>query len=139
MKKATLLALAGLLPMAAHAEPFLTRNQNVLVAVHGLPSPLPARLPAAGNGRIAGVVNWSNTETDETSGDAQYTLDAEAFELQLLFERGFGDRFALRVELPWRQTSGGSLDGLIDDWHGIFGLPEGSRDRLPEDRLLIDF
>jgi Protein of unknown function (DUF3187) len=133
-------SIAGaLIAPAAHAEPFLTRNQNALVAVYGLPSPLPARLPAAGNGRIAGVVNWSNTETDETSRDAQYTLDAEVFELRLLFERAFGERYAFRVELPWRKVSGGSLDGLIDNWHGIFGLPEGSRDRLPEDQLLIDF
>ena len=130
---------AALIAPAAHAEPFLTRNQSALVAVYGLPSPLPARLPAAGNGRIAGVVNWSNTETDETSGDAQYTLDAEVFELRLHLERAFGERYALRVELPWRKVSGGSLDGLIDDWHEVFGLPEGSRDRLPEDQLLIEF
>jgi len=130
---------AALIAPAAHAEPFLTRNQSALVAVYGLPSPLPARLPPAGNGRIAGVVNWSNTEKDETAGDAQYTLDAEVFELRLHFERAFGERYALRVELPWRKVSGGSLDGLIDDWHGIFGLPEGSRDRLPEDQLLIEF
>lgn len=130
---------AALIAPTAHAEPFLTRNQSALVAVYGLPSPLPAPLPAAGHGRVAGVVNWSNTETDETSGDAQYTLDAEVFEWRLLFERSFGERYAFRVELPWRKVSGGSLDGLIDDWHGIFGLPEGSRDRLPEDQLLIEF
>jgi hypothetical protein len=133
------IAAALIASPAVHAEPFLTRNQNALVAVHGLPSPLPARLPAAGSGRIAGVVNWSNTETDETSGDEQYMLDAEVFELRLHFERAFGERYAFRVELPWRKISGGSLDGLIDDWHGIFGLPEGSRDRLPEDQLLIEF
>jgi hypothetical protein len=139
VKQAALFVLAGLLPLAAQAEPFLTRNQNPLLALHGLPSPLPARLPPAGGGRVAGVVNWGNTEKQDFSADGSYTLDAETFELRLHFERGFGPRFALRAELPWRQVSGGSLDGFIDDWHGVFGLPGGSRRRLPEDQLLIEF
>ena len=39
------LFVAGLIVPAAHAEPFLTRNQNPLLALYGLPAPLPARLP----------------------------------------------------------------------------------------------
>lgn len=139
MKKATLLALAGLLPMAAQAEPFLTRNQNPLLALYGLPSPLPSRLPSAGGGRVAAVINWGNTENEVFPADGNYTLDAETFELRLHFDHALGERFAVHVELPWRQVSGGSLDGFIDDWHGVFGLPGGSRRRLPEDQLLIEF
>jgi hypothetical protein len=128
-----------LLGPAAHAEPFLTRNQNPLLALHGLPSPLLARLPPAGGGRVAGVINWSNTEKQDFSPDGSYTLDAEVLELRLHFTHAFGDRFAVHAELPWRQVSEGSLDGFIDDWHGVFGLPGGSRRRLPEDQLLIAF
>lgn len=134
-----LLALAGLLPLGAQAEPFLTRNQNPLLALYGLPAPLPARLPESGGGRVAGVVNWSNTEKDESSRDGTYTLDAEVFEVRLHLAHAINERTALHVELPWRQVSAGSLDGLVDDWHGIFGLPGGSRRRLPEDDLLIEF
>jgi hypothetical protein len=132
-------ALIGLLATAAHAEPFLTRNQNPLLALYGLPSPLPARLPPAGGGRVAGVINWGNTEKEDFSADANHTLDAETFELRLHFDHAFAERFALHAELPWRNVSGGSLDGFIDDWHGVFGLPGGSRRRLPEDQLLIEF
>lgn len=132
--------LLMVLPLpAAQAEPLLTRNQNALLALYGLPSPLPSRLPGSGASRLASVVNWSNTEKDETSGDNEYTVDAEVLELRLQFDRGLGDRYAVHVELPWRRTSGGSLDGFIDDWHGVFGLPGGSRRRLPEDDLLIEF
>ena len=130
---------AGLIAPLASAEPFLTRNQSPLVAAYGLPSPLPARLPPAGGGRIAAVVNWSNDEKDDVAGNSGYTLDAEVFELRLHFERALGERLAMRVELPWRRLSGGSLDGFVDDWHGIFGLPGGSRRRLPENQLLIEF
>jgi hypothetical protein len=133
------MALAVLLADNASAEPFLTRNQSPLLALYGLPSPLPARLPASGGGRVAGVVNWSNTEKDESSGDGTYTLDAEVFEFRLHLDHAINERFAIHAELPWRQVSEGSLDGFIDDWHGIFGLPGGSRRRLPEDELLIEF
>jgi hypothetical protein len=132
-------ALIALLGPVAHAEPFLTRNQNPLLALHGLPSPLLARLPPAGGGRVAGVINWSNTEKQDFSADGSYTLDAEVLELRLHFDHAFGKRYAVHAELPWRQVSGGSLDGFIDDWHGVFGLPGGSRRRLPEDQLLIEF
>jgi hypothetical protein len=132
-------ALIGLLATTAHAEPFLTRNQNPLLALYGLPSPLPARLPPAGGGRVAGVINWGNTEKEDFSADGNYTLDAETFELRLHFDHGLAERFALHAELPWRKVSEGSLDGFIDDWHGVFGLPGGSRRRLPEDQLLIEF
>ena len=135
----TAMVAVGLLTPAAHAEPFLTRNQSPLVAAYGLPSPLPARLPPAGGGRIAGVINWSNDEKDDVAGDSGYTLDGEVLELRLHFEHALGERFAVRAELPWRRLSGGSLDGFVDDWHGFFGLPGGSRRRLPENQLLIEF
>ena len=32
----------------ARGDPFLVRNQHPVVALYGLPSPLPARLPAMG-------------------------------------------------------------------------------------------
>jgi hypothetical protein len=132
-------ALIGLLATTAHAEPFLTRNQNPLLALYGLPSPLPARLPPAGGGRVVGVINWGNTEKEDFSADGNYTLDAETLELRLHFDHALAERFALHVELPWRKVSEGSLDGFIDDWHGVFGLPGGSRRRLPEDELLVEF
>jgi hypothetical protein len=124
---------------AAEAEPFLTRNQNPLLALYGLPSPLPARLPDAGHGRTAAVVNWSNDANLDASGSSAYTMDAEVLEVRLHVEHSFWPKVALRAELPWRRVSGGSLDGFIEDWHDFFGLPNGSRDRLPRDELLIEY
>ena len=128
-----------LLPAAAAAGPFLTRNQNPLLALYGLPSPLPARLANAGSGRVAALVNWSNAAKVENSGDPTFTLDAEAVEARLDVEYAISPQIAVRAELPWRQVSGGSLDGFIDDWHQIFGLPNGSRRRLPQDQFLIHY
>lgn len=136
---ATALVVVGTMVSTASAEPFLTRNQSPLLALYGLPSPLPARLPAAGGGRFAGVVNWSNAAKVDSTGDATYTLDGEVFELRLHFDHAINERFALHAELPWRRVSGGSLDGVIEDWHSVLGLPGGSRRRLPKDELLIEY
>lgn len=136
---ATVACAATLLPTAAQAEPFLTRNQNPLLALYGLPSPMPARLPDDSSGRVAGVVNWANSANIDSSGNSTFTLDAETFEVRLHVEHSFWPKIALRAELPWRRVSGGSLDGFIEDWHDFFGLPNGSRDRLPRDQLLIEY
>jgi hypothetical protein len=110
---AALPAIIGLFTPSAHGDPLLTRNQNPLLAPYGLPSPLPARLPTAGSGRVAATVNWANAAAVETTGPFAFTLDGEAQELRVRLEHGVGTRFAVLVELPWRHLSGGSLDGFV--------------------------
>jgi hypothetical protein len=134
-----LLALAALLAPAAHSEPLLSRNQNPLLMPYGLPEPLPARLPAAGTGYVSAGVNWSNSASLDSSASHDFTLDGESRELRLRLAHSIGGNWAAMASVPWRHLSGGSLDGLIEDWHEIFGLPDGSRRRLPEDELLIAY
>jgi hypothetical protein len=132
-------AVAALLQATASAEPLLTRNQNPLTLPYGLPMPLPARLPSAGSGRFTLDVNWSNSANLESSDDYDFTMDAESQEVRLRLEHALGSQWAAMLELPWRNLSGGSLDGFIDNWHDLFGLPQGPRKNMPDDRLLIDY
>jgi len=133
-------ALACLVSAAsAGAEPLLTRNQHPLVTLYGLPMPLAARLPGPGSGRIGATVNWSNFATTDTTERRSYTLDGEVFEVRVQGAHALGERFAVQGELAWRQLSGGSLDSLVESWHDLFGLPNGSRNRLPEYALLVEY
>jgi hypothetical protein len=132
-------AIATLHPAVASAEPLLTRNQNPLALPYGLPTPLPARLPSAGPGRFTVDVNWSNSANLESSDDYDFTMDAESIEVRLRLEHAMGSQWAVMIEVPWRNLSGGSLDGFIDNWHDLFGLPQGARRDMPDDRLLIDY
>ncbi|HET7204291.1 MAG TPA: DUF3187 family protein [Steroidobacteraceae bacterium] len=131
--------LGAVVAPTAEAEPFLVRNQHPFVALFGLPAPLPARLPAQGGGAVAGLVNWSNFATTGTEGDLGYTLDGEVFETRVIVDHSLGARFALHGELAYRSLSEGSLDGAIDQWHDFFSLPDGSRPRLPEEQLLLEY
>lgn len=136
----TLAALTTLgVALPAHADALLTRNQSPLLAPFGFPSVLPARLPAKGETGFAATLNWANAAAVETSDRYEFTVDGEVRELRLRFERSFGSRFAVVAELPWREVSGGSLDSLVEDWHDLLGLPNGSRVRLPQDELLIEY
>ncbi len=139
MYAAGIAALASAVGTDARAEPFLTRNQHPVVALFGLPSPLPARLPAADSTRIAGVINWSNFAVTGNEGAAGFTLDGEVVETRVHVDHAFGERFAVHGELAYRSLSGGSLDGSIENWHDLFGLGGGSRNLLPEDELLLAY
>ena len=134
-----LMALLAITAPAAHGDALLTGNQSPLVVPFGLPSPLPSRLPAAGTGRAAATVNWASAAVVESSGPYAFTLDGEARELRLRFERAIGSRFAVLAEVPWRQLSGGTLDGVVETWHDLLGLSNGVREQLPRDQLLIEY
>jgi len=136
---AALCSLAVMFPAVVKAEPLLTRNQNPLVLPYGLPNPLPARLPTADSGRATLDINWSNSADDDISGSNSFTVDAETQDVRLRLEYAFNSDWAGLMEIPWRHLSGGTLDGAIENWHDLFGLPNGVRDRMPKDRLLIEY
>lgn len=132
-------ALLALATTDARAEPFPVRNQHPLAALFGLPAPLPARLPASGTWQLAASTQWSNFAVTDSAGDREFTLDGEVFEVRGVVGRSFGERFMVRAEVAHRSLDEGSLDGFIERWHDTFGLPNGSRTRLPEDELLLEY
>jgi hypothetical protein len=133
------LACCGLLSAPAQGDPLPTRNQHVLTALFGLPAPLPARLPPAGSGNASLTLNWSNFASKENDGPSSATLDGEVIELRARADHALAPRWAWHAELAWRDLSGGTLDSLVDNWHDVFGLGGGSRNRLPQDQLLIEY
>lgn len=126
-----------LITSTALASPFPTRDQNPLLAGFGLPVPVPARIPDAGEGSFAVDLNWGSTATIQFSDDEALIVDAETRAAQLTLRRGLTDRIALQLRLPYRYTGGGTLDGFIDNWHDTFGLSDGPRNQLPQDDINI--
>jgi hypothetical protein len=138
-RSASMLCGMSLLAVTAQADPLPTRNENPLLAPFGIPAVLPSRLPTAGHGEIAGTLNWSNSITIETEDASSYHMDGETQELRLEWTHAFTDHLAVHAELPWRRLSGGSLDGAIENWHQLWGLPNGDRNKVPQDQLLIQY
>jgi len=115
-------------------------------------------LPDPDNGPLSGAYNFvDSTEGAELLGRGQLSLslssmvsshsvvdeqgaesvlfDGETARLEWRLRYGLGERIELGLELPWVWHSAGRLDSLIDSWHDAFGLPDGFRDDLPQDRL----
>jgi len=137
--QAGLLALAGLATQPASASAFLTRDQNPLLAGYGIPLPMPARLAAPGQWRLAADLNWSSTAVEQIGATESLLVDAETRELRVTLGRGFADRWMLQLQLPYRYVDGGNLDSFIEGWHDFFGLPDGARSAMPHDRIRIAY
>jgi hypothetical protein len=126
---ATTLLLAVAAPVAA--DPLRVRDQNPLL--RGIYLPLPAPTAADGDGwQLTTGVQWSNTVNIDVAPGEQLVVDAETVELEFGVTRALGAwRFRAGVPVIWRGA--GVLDSFIDSWHDVFGLPEGSRPRVPKD------
>ena len=144
-------ALAGALCLvtafgfaAAQASPLPTRDQNPLLAGFGLPMPLPARVDPGHAWSIAADLNWSNSALAQSRASEYLIVDAETREARITVQRTLRagtDRPALMLHLqvPYRYTGAGTLDGMIEEWHEAFGLPGGERAVLPRDDLRIEY
>jgi len=97
----------------------------------------PALVSAPASWTLDATFSWANSAIVQSSTRESLIVDAETRELRLSLARGFEHGLALRLHLPLRETTAGSLDGFIDDWHSTFGLPEGARPTLTEDSLRL--
>lgn len=130
-----LLTLTG----AATAAPLSTRDQNPLLAGFGLPRAMPSRIAPPGDWQLAADFSSGNSAIVKANARESLTVDAETRELRLTVGRGIADGFALQLQLPYRYTGGGHLDGFLDDWHSWFGLSDGLRDTMPRDAYRIAY
>jgi Protein of unknown function (DUF3187) len=121
----------------ACADPFPARDQNPLLMSLGLPRPMPSAMPSSW--ALAADFHWGSSALIQSNGGEDLIVDAETRETRLTLRRAVGERFALQASVPYRYVGPGSLDGFIDDWHDAFGLPEGSRPLMPQDRLTLAY
>jgi hypothetical protein len=140
-RTAALLSLAlpglALFPLHCFAEPLPVSDQNPLLNGFNLSAAVLARLNANEQWSFESTFSWANSAVVQTNARESLVVDAETRELRLIAQRGLSNGYAVRVQLPYRHTTAGNLDGFIDSWHDLFGLPEGARPSLPEDSLRL--
>lgn len=119
----------------------MVRDQNPLLAGFGLPSPMPTHLSERSERGWSGGVDlhWGSTALMQADGSEYLLVDAETREARLTLQAPLSGRVSFQLELPYRYTGAGSLDGFIDSWHDTFGLPDGARSDLPSDDLNITY
>ena len=82
---------------------------------------------------------WGSTALVQEQGTESLVVDAETREARLTLQTPLSDRFSFQLQLPYRYTGAGNLDGFIDSWHDTFGLPDGARSELPSDAINISY
>ena len=112
-----------------------TRDQNPLLQAFYLPS---INLQSEDGLHMSHGLFITNTFQDESRGDEQLVIDVENYRYDLSLAYQQGD-WRLSSTLPFIANDGGSLDGLIEDWHDFFGLPEGERPTNPENRIKLSY
>lgn len=122
---------------AQENEPFRTRNLAPLVAIYGVPTWESAAVP--GESQFTLVQDLASHFRLAGRGNEQLIIDGETWRTSILYKRGIGEDWTIGFELPLVRQWGGILDDVIDGWHSAFNLPEGNRNRAPEDRVNIRY
>lgn len=100
-------------------------------------------LPALGQSADDSGWRWQIDLTNEfvlaQNGNESLVLDAETTSLRLAETVQINEQWFAGAELQLLRTGGGFMDGLIEDWHEIFGLPNAGRERRPQGQYLIRY
>ena len=79
----------------------------------------------------------ANTWTNVWAKESEYVLDYEMSETLVTVTYGFNKRFGVSLEFENRNYFGGHMDGLIQGFHDLFGIDQGSRNNVSKNRKVI--
>jgi hypothetical protein len=130
--------LALAVPVMAGAglpDPLYVKNLSPVTGLFGLPSQRSADTAPARGLKVAMHSAVANHFALDSDRDEFLNLDGETVRLALDLRYGLWQDWELQLEVPWLDHSGGELDKVIDDWHDLWGMPDGGRDGVPRDLL----
>lgn len=81
--------------------------------------------------------NLQSHANDSETVPETLIIDGEVHQLGFVSKWNFSPTLQLGVELSLIKNSSGNLDNLIREWHDLFGLDQGDRNDLPDDRFLF--
>ena len=122
-------------PLSATSAGLKTRDQNPMLQSYYLPG-------------ISGFDHegWhtshslfiTNSFHKEQSTNETLVIDAEnyRYDFTLAYQQ---DDWRFESTIPFIATESGRLDGLIENWHDLLGLPQNGRELNPDDRLNIRY
>jgi len=115
------------------ANPIWVENLSPLSGLVALPAMRTANVKA-GWKVDTHVAIASQFVVDQKAGESVF-FDGETTRATLALEYGWSADWSLRLSLPWVSQDPGFLDGVINDWHQVFGMPDGGRTRYPNQQL----
>ena len=120
---------------AVELTPFSVRNLSPTALVHGLAIAESSKVLPPGDKMGQFSFDLVNNATSDQSLNETIVLDGETYIVTLSIRYGLSERIQVGLDLPYIHHSEGFLDSFISDWHDFFGLPNGDRNKLPNDQL----
>ena len=132
-----MMALAlGFGAQASEVEPIAVRNQHPVLHVYGLPAFQTAGLEKPGESTWRVSFDMANHAESGDNRTESLVLDGESYFLNLSWRRGVTDWLEIGLDVPLVSHAGGALDGVIKNWHDIWGLSNSKR-KEPDDELQL--
>ncbi len=112
-----------------------TRDQNPMLQAYYLPG---IDMQQHDGWHISHSLYITNTFQQESWGNETLLIDVEnyRYDLSLAYQT---KNWRVSTILPFIAHDGGSLDGLIENWHDFFGLPQGGRTSNPDDQINLSY
>ena len=115
--------------------PFSVPNQSPL-ALALLPfSAASARVPEKGTSSFKPLAAYSSIFTKQQSDSTSLFLDMELLSVSLRYDYVVASGIQVGLELPFVFYSSGFLDHTIQEYHDIFGFPNGGRENVPNNEM----
>ncbi|MBU0756164.1 MAG: DUF3187 family protein [Planctomycetes bacterium] len=103
------------------------------------PHPLPDKAVPIKKGETE--VNWlshyGSILVKESKASDEILVDCEYLRTALWVKEGLTDWLEVGFELPFLHCSSGFLDAGIENFHDTFGLPQGKRDKNPDNQFSV--
>ena len=86
----------------------------------------------------ANIANTVQVDSNSSVGDS-VLIDAETTAVHLALEYGLADHWNMVIDLPYINHGIGNLDGAVNEFHNLFGFPEGPRGDRPKNLFAVSY
>ena len=128
-------AVALCIVVEGFAEPLRTTNTSPISGLLGVPAMRDAGVLAPRQYSVSVYGNLANNYSVSQAPEQLLNFDGETGTVQLTATLGLGHGWEISAELARVSHSGGQLDSAIEDWHSMWGLPDGNREQTLQDQI----
>ncbi len=114
-----------------------TRSYNAFTVLFGRPEFFAGSMHKKGSSEARVTLNLVSFAEIESSQSDGIELDGETYQAVFSYSHNLTDRLEVTAQLPYMYHSGGFMDSTVDEFHNLFGLPEGNRPNQGQDELLF--
>jgi hypothetical protein len=112
---------------------------NPFVLVYGLPTASSSYLLPPNESSLQLTGDVANNSIQSDSDGERIRLDGETYRLALIWKRGITANWQVGIEVPLLAHRKGWMDGLIENWHDIFGFSNSDRDEWSRNGLVYRY